>query len=521
MPILHNPILPGFHPDPSICRLGEDYFLVTSSFEYFPGVPLFHSRDLLNWRQIGHVLTRPSQLNLLGVKGSDGVYAPTIRCHNGRFYIVTTNVTMGGNFLVWTDDPFGAWSEPVWLDQGGIDPSLLFDEGRVYLTSTSSGGGRDTPLPPEFGRWAAVQSEIDIETGRRLSETRPLWSGTGGKYPEGPHLYHIGAYYYLLLAEGGTEYGHMVTIARSNSPWGPFVPCPHNPILTHRSTDLPIQATGHADLIEAHDGSWWLVCLGVRPNPHDYPARYHLGRESFLAPMRWTEDGWPVVGLEYNEGRLEMEAELAHALPPHPWPAEPVCDEFDGDSLAPVWNFLRAPRPSSISLSARPGWLTLHGSADTLDGRGVPAWVGRRQQHVCVRMQTLLDYAPTGPGEEAGLTVRMDEEHHVELAIAQRNGARVALLRRRIGSLVGEEGITPLPAGPIELVIEADHTWYRFAWRLPGGASVPMGQAETRYLTTEVAGGFTGVFVAMYAVAPGGPQHAPPAAFGYMEYQPK
>jgi xylan 1,4-beta-xylosidase len=274
-----NPILPGFYPDPSVCRVGEDYYLVTSSFEYFPGVPIFHSRDLIHWRQIGHCLTRPDQLRLAGVPSSGGIFAPTLRYHDGLFYMVTTNVSYGGNFYVFTDDPGGAWSEPVFVQQGGIDPSLCFDRGHVYFTSTG-----------ESSLMGIYQSEIDIKSGKKLTETRFLWSGTGGRYPEGPHLYHIGDYYYLMIAEGGTEYGHMETLARSQSPWGPFEPCPHNPLLTHRNeSQSPIQGTGHADLVEAHDGSWWLVFLGFRPQRWQY---HHLGRETFLAPVTWSAAGW-------------------------------------------------------------------------------------------------------------------------------------------------------------------------------------------------------------------------------------
>src|SRR5436190_867054 len=296
-----NPIIPGFHLDPSICRLGQDYFLVTSSFEYFPGVPLFHSRDLVHWRQIGHVLTRPSQLSFAHWQPFGGIFAPTIRYHEGTFYLITTNMSGGGNFYVHTRNPFGEWSDPLWVDQGGIDPSLYFDDdGRVYLSSTET-----LPLPDEIDLaapfWGIQQSEMDITTGRLLTEPRRIWAGTGGRSPEGPHLYKINGRYYLLVAEGGTEHGHMVTIARSDTAWGPWESCPHNPILTHRSFHSPFQALGHADLFEAHNGSWWLVCLGVRPQ--GYPPTAHLGREPFLAPVQWDDACWPHVG---QHGRLRV-----------------------------------------------------------------------------------------------------------------------------------------------------------------------------------------------------------------------
>ena len=208
-----NPILPGFYPDPSICRVGEDYYLVNSSFEFFPGVPLWHSRDLVNWEQKGYVLTRESQLPLRNGRTSGGIFAPTIRCHNGRFYMITTNVTDGGNFFVWTDDINGEWSDPVWIDHEGIDPSLFWDDdGKVYYAGT--------------GRYeqGIYQFEIDLETGKKLSDTKIIWKGTGGKCPEGPHMYKINSWYYLMIAEGGTEYGHKETIARSRSVWDRLSP---------------------------------------------------------------------------------------------------------------------------------------------------------------------------------------------------------------------------------------------------------------------------------------------------------
>lgn len=252
-----NPVIPGFYPDPSVCRVGNDYYLVTSSFEYFPGVPVFHSKDLINWKQIGHCLTRDSQLNLDKCYFSAGIYAPTIRYHDGVFYMVTTNVSGSGNFYVSATDPAGEWSDPIWVKQGGIDPTLFWDDdGTCYFMSN---GG--------FEGGTAI-SKIDIATGKLLSEPVTVWLGEGGRFPEAPHIYKKDGYYYLLIAEGGTEYAHAVTIARSKNIFGPYESCPSNPILTHSkrsAQNSPIQGVGHADLIQAHDGSWWAVFLGFRP----------------------------------------------------------------------------------------------------------------------------------------------------------------------------------------------------------------------------------------------------------------
>src|SRR4030042_2877344 len=221
----NNPIISGFYPDPSICRVGEDYYLFTSSFEYFPGVPIFHSKDLVHWRQIGYCLTRKSQLPLNNVRASGGIYAPTLRYHDGTFYMVTTNVDGGGNFYVTAKNPAGPWSEPVWLDHSGMDPSLFFDDdGKVYYTRHEGAGDG-----------YVAQRILNIETGKLEGPLRKIWGGTGGVWVESPHLYKINGKYYLTAAEGGTSYGHTQVIARSDSPWGPFESCPYNPILTHRN----------------------------------------------------------------------------------------------------------------------------------------------------------------------------------------------------------------------------------------------------------------------------------------------
>ena len=481
-----NPIIPGFHPDPSICRVGEDYYLVNSSFEYFPGVPIYHSRDLMNWRQIGHCLTRESQLPLGGVNASDGIYAPTIRYHDGRFYMVTTNVNGGGNFYVWTEDPAGEWSEPIWVAQKGIDPSLLFENGKVYFTSNGT-------------NWAPVrgiyQCEIDIATGKQLTETKFLWTGNGGSYPEAPHLFHIGDWYYLTVAEGGTAECHTVTIARSREPYGPFESCPHNPIITHRSLMNDIQATGHADLVEDHHGNWWAVFLGYRYGEYSW---HHLGRETYLAPVEWIE-GWPIV----NHGeKVLCTMEVDRPMTPCPWPVLAERDDFDASSLDFAWNHLRNPDPSLYSLSERPGSLRLLCSTPTIDDLASPSFVGRRQEHFECEAATLLDFDPTSENEEAGLCVLADNRHHYEVAVTKRGGKRSVIVRRRIGTLIAEVVCRALADGPVELRIIADKKTYRFLAGAPGSLA-ELATGETRYLSTQVAGGYTGAYFGLYATARG------------------
>jgi alpha-N-arabinofuranosidase len=514
-----NPVIPGFYPDPTICRVGRDYYLATSSFEYFPGVPLFHSRDLVDWAPIGHCLTRPEQLPLAGCRASGGIFAPTLRHHAGRFYMVTTNVTGGGHFYVHADDPAGPWSDPIWIDTGllGIDPDLFWDDdGTCYFTATSGRG--------------IVTCPLDMATGKALAEPCSVWNGSGGQHPEAPHLFKINGLYYLQLAEGGTERGHMVTIARSASLDGPWEPCPHNPILSHRSTDRPIQSTGHADMVQAHDGSWWMVFLGTRPHGV-YPTFHNLGRETNLAPVRWTEDGWPVVG---EGGLADLQSELPAIAQQAPTRWDRVVeDTFETEALAFHWNHLRNPDPARYSLSQLPGFLRLWGAAPHLGALDSPTWVGRRQQHHEMTATARLHFQPQTEGEEAGLSVLMNDRHRIEIAVAREGGARVVLARRTIGSLTVVTARQELPSdGPVELTIAAatPHVegararWggepvYQMSCAVDGGAPVRLDAAEMRYLATEVAGGFTGVYLGMYATG-NGQDCETPADFEWFRYEP-
>ncbi|GJM83765.1 glycoside hydrolase 43 family protein [Paenibacillus sp. HMSSN-139] len=500
--LFSNPVIPGFHPDPSLCRVGEDYYLVTSSFEYFPGVPIFHSKDLVHWHQIGHCLTTAEQLPLAGAWSSGGIFAPTIRYHQGWFYMVTANVSGIGNFYVKTTRPEGPWSSPIKVAQDGIDPSLLFDDdGRVYFQSSRTG---------EQGA-GIYQCEIDIDTGRRLTESRLIWKGTGGAHPEAPHLYKINGQYYLMIAEGGTEYGHMETIARSADPYGPYESCPHNPILSNRSLESPIHATGHADLVQAQDGSWWAVCLGIRPV--SYPYRHHLGREVYLAKVTWTEEGWPVIG---NDTHIEPQME-GPQLPDTPWPEQPLKDDFNESHLGSQWNFLRNPEPGSWSLSERPGYLVLHGNRSSLDDIASPAFVGRRQCHFTCGMKATLEFEPLHDGEEAGITVYMNERHHYDLAVRREKGLKLIVFRKTVGSLKVEDR-RDCPEGLLVLQFKAFPDRYEAYYQTEEKQWVPFGWGETHLLSTEVAGGFTGVFAAMYATSESG--QATPAHFDWFEYEP-
>ncbi len=406
-----NPVIPGFYPDPSVCKAGDDYYLVNSTFEYFPGVPVFHSKDLVNWKQIGNCLTRESQLDLKNCAPSGGIYAPTIRYHEGTFYMITTNVCDKGNFVVHTENPAGEWSEPVWLKQGGIDPSLYFEDGKCYLVSN-----------PDMGIFLC---EINPMTGEQLTASKRIWNGTGGRHPEGPHIYKKDGWYYLLISEGGTEYGHKVTIARSRDIDGTYESNPANPILTHinqNAQNNPIQGTGHADFIEAEDGSWWMVCLAFRPQTGSH---HLLGRETFLAPVRWDKNAWPVVN---GDGTIALQMDVP-TLPQYSVAPKPARTTFESGKLSPEWIHLRNPKAENYSFTPQ-GMLRLKMTPVSLNSMDSPTFVGRRQQHIDFTASTSVELQKARPQDEAGLTVFMENHSHYDLSVRQDAGKQQSVILR-------------------------------------------------------------------------------------------
>lgn len=476
----NNPVIKGFYPDPSVCKVKDTYYLVCSSFQYFPGVPIFESKDLINWKQIGHCLTRRSQVQLETVSSSGGVFAPTIRYNQGRFYMTTTNDTTRQNFYVWTDDIYGEWSEPVFVDQGGIDPDLYFEDGKTFFMSN----GMD-----DYGTSGIVQCEIDIETGNKLSPSRSIWQGTGGRYLESPHLYKINGQYYLMAAEGGTEYGHMVIYARGTSPTGPFEAYPNNPVLTNRNLGgYELQGVGHGDLIEDHEGNWWILHLGFR-QIGQWLTFHHLGREVFLTPVTFSEDGWFTAG--HNGTTLTC------------FETDRISDEivqqeitsftFENTDWNLDWCYLRHPTLEHYQLEADK--VTLTGTGVTLDVPASPTFIGLRQKD----FNAFITCDVSLTNGEAGITLYMDEAHHYDLAIRkEKNGYRV-IERLNIGDIKSIEHHVDLGSdNHATLIIKASHERYSFFIHADG-KDIPLGTAQTKYLSSEVAGGFTGVLIGLYA----------------------
>ena len=475
-----NPVIRGFYPDPSVCKANGKYYLACSSFQYFPGVPIFESEDLVNWKQVGHCLNRIEQVVLHQVPSSGGVFAPTLRYHNGIYYMVTNNNTYGKNFYVYTKDIYGEWSKPIFVDQEGIDPSLLFDGEKVYFTTN----GND-----ELGRQCILQCEIEIQTGRKLTDSIPIWSGSGGKYLESPHLYHINEWYYLMVAEGGTEYGHMITYARSKNPFGPFESYEKNPVLSNRDIGgnrNPIQGIGHGDLIQDERGRYFILCLGFRQCGEWQPF-HHLGREVFLAPVYWMENGWFRAGdngtvTEWME--MDIEAKI-----------QEICHDFsfEKNDLSDLrWCYLRDYKKENYTFSNQ--ILELKGTEITLEDADTPTFVGIRQSEFYITFSVAVD----GGAAEAGVTCYMDECQHYDLYIANRKEGRFAELRLKVGEV--QNIVKEIPVqGEVCLQVESEPEWYSF-YIIEESEKHFMGKARCKYLSSEVAGGFTGVIMALYAV---------------------
>jgi xylan 1,4-beta-xylosidase len=493
-----NPIMTGFHPDPSVCRVpGGGYLLVASSFEYFPGVPIFSSDDLVTWTPLGHVLDRPEQLDLTDVEFSDGIWATTIREHNGLFYVVSTVVRGrrgADNFLVTTTDPAGAWSDPVWLGVEGIDPSLFFDDdGRCWFTACRNNSAEGNPGE----LW---MQELDLHTLSLVGPQSVLWTGALiGAWIEGPHIYKNSGTYYLVAAEGGTEANHAVTVASSSTVDGPYRGLPSNPVLTHRhlGADYPVQNVGHADLVETDAGETWAVVLGVRPRG----GGHVLGREVFLLPVSWEATGpvfSPGVGHVPEVARRPSHASLQRAGGGASTSTTKNMHRWD----SPVWSTVRHSaalsgieiRGEEVSLALLPG---------SLRGREPQAALVRRQQHHSFVAWVQMDFTPECDGEEAGLVVLQHRHAWAASSVRQVAGATCVVVELHSAVAPSLRWQVAVTAGPVELGVRASDASYEFLMRCPGSAETLLARVSSDHLTTEAAGGFTGVMIGPFATSNG------------------
>ena len=526
-----NPILAGFYPDPSICKAGDDYYLVTSTFTYYPGLPVFHSKDLVNWKLISHVLNKPELFPVEGSGVSRGLFAPSIRYNNGLFYVTCTLVDKGGNFISIANNPAGPWSDPVWIPEvNGIDPSPFFDDnGRAYIIYNS--------IPPDdkplySGHRTIRMYELDVKTLKVIgSEMLLVNGGTDlSKNPvwiEAPHIFKKDGFYYLICAEGGTGYQHSEVVFRSKSVAGPYEPFNKNPILTQRHLDPnrqnPITTTGHADFVEGKAGEWWAVFLGCRPYADkDY---YNIGRETFLAPVKWI-DGWPVINPDFEQVQYEYQ---------QPLPISKngglkqsgnfaIRDDFDLDKLPIEWMFLRAPKEDWYSLKQKTGALSLKVRPETCSEKVNPSFIARRQQHIASTATVSIQFQARYEKEKAGLVIFQSENNFYFLCQSVSTGKKMVELFQ---APVKGDSIMVLIASAqlrqksesIVLKIESNEQGYSFFygeserdWKLLKD------NLDPKFLSTKVAGGFVGSVYAMYATSQGEPS-TNTAHFNWFNYQ--
>ncbi|MGO4937871.1 glycoside hydrolase family 43 protein [Fundicoccus sp. Sow4_H7] len=475
-----NPVIRGFNPDPSICRVGDDFFVATSTFEYFPGLPIYHSKNLVDWELINHGISRPSQLKLsTAAPNALGLYAPTLRYINERFYLICTNVGgpegFNGNFIVWTDDIYSEWSDPIWLDLPGIDPSLFIDDdGKIYYTGTHE---------------KIYLCEIDLETGATGS-LHDIWTGTGGRDPEGPHIYKKDGFYYLMISEGGTTYEHMITMARSESICGPYEAFENNPVLTNRSLSSSIRAVGHADLVQDQNQNWWAVCLGIRVLPK-FPVSHILGRETSVLPVKWDEGAWPVFG-KHGSLATQIEANL---------PAELKESLLDASILAfdsLHWTYLFSQNTELVQIESKE-LVKLYGNEANLDDQAEMAWFGFRQDEFHFSTTVCLDFDALDVHQEFGLTVFLNAKHHYEIAVKRFEKSTKVILKQRIGPLSAVIAEEAFVGNEVVLRLVGSPQSYQFFYGKSPKELILLGEGVPHYLSTEVGGSFTGNFIALYA----------------------
>lgn len=507
-----NPVLPGFHPDPSIAKVGKDFYLVTSTFAWWPGLPVFHSTDLVHWKLIGNAIDRPREVDFSGLNVvTDGLYAPAISYRAGTFYIFNTCARCGGNFYVTAKDPAGPWSKPIWLGFEGIDPSLFVDDdGRGWLVNNGA--------PPEKPRYEGHRAiwiqQFDFATGELVGPRKVLVDG--GVHPEdnpiwaeGPHIYKANGWYYLMVAEGGTAENHSETIYRSRNVDGPYEPGAVNPILTQR--DLPkdrpnrVEATGHADLVHLDNGNWWGIFLATRPFADQLTL---LGRETWLLPVHWR-DGWPLFLAPGKPVPIEVKKP---DLPPSKgtdW--SHWTERFDEPALPAEWLRVRGGGPVQwFALGHRNnGGLELVAGRDPAGSKGYPSFLGRRLRHPSAVVTAKLSFTPEHSGDFAGLMAFASEHSFLGIGIERGPDGKARIVARRrtsdkesqYGQLVGKERI--ITSSEVEVSISIHDGAADLAWR-------PVGDGKWRSLARGVditalasvnSGLFTGVLVGPYAVA--------------------
>jgi alpha-N-arabinofuranosidase len=531
-----NPIIQGGYPDPSICRVGNDYYVVNSSFEYFPGLPIHHSKDLVNWELVGYGLHREDQcngdVNLVDVNSNGGIHAPTIRHHNWIFYIITTNVyynpedveqpTKFVNFIITAKNIEGPWSEPHILEGApGIDPDIFFDhDGKVWYIGTHS------PEKPNFeGEGEIWIQEIDLDNWKLQGERDYLWRGAcGGVWVEGPHMYKRDGRYYLMVAEGGTSFNHAVMIAVSNDIKGPYISNPRNPILSSRQLSYNhwINSTGHADMVELPDGRWYMVALGIRG---DEERRSNMGRETHLIPVKWEREPfeWKEVKYEWPvcaplTGRVERVNPLPfeNTMQEH---SDAYYDNFDAAMLNLEWNFRRVPMPDVYSLSDTKGFLRLYAKPNVIKDRGRASLMGIRQKESDFEYSAKMLYSPKNENVEAGIILFQKDDNYMNYTIIRKNGKnelKLVIAEKKKDPVVLKQEVLKSYSGWITFRVISENHRYHFEYSMEEGENfIPFMETEANHILSR---GYTGAYMGVYATSNGEPTKEY-ADFDWVQYK--
>jgi len=538
-----NPIIPGGHPDPSICRGGDDFYIVNSSFEYFPALPVHHSKDLVNWELIGYGLHREEQaseaVNLVDVQQDGGIHAPTIRYYDGTFYIITTNVytpadeskpTEMVNFIITATNPAGPWSNPYVIEGApGIDPDLFFDDdGKAYFVGTHAVGQPNTNGIGEI--WV---QELDIENMKLTGKRYSLWTGAcDGCCVEGPHIYKEHGVYYLIIAEGGTSYNHAVMISASRDIFGPYDSNPRNPILTsrHLSYDYWVNSTGHADLVQLQDGRWYMVMLGIR---NEVEGRSNMGRETHLVPVEWepltvkweevSPGNWQPV--EYLFPVASPETGRVERITPLPFPDmkqhynDGFSDHFNSDKLNLKWNFRRVPNPDTYSLKANENHLRLFLRPENFEIRGRYGAIGFRQTESSFEYQAKMIFNPTLEDEEAGISIFQKDDNYINFTIIQKDGKKnlsINVKERGQDAQIVKQEVLPDYNGHIIFKLKATNGKYHYFYSTDDGESFNnFGETADDIV---ICHSYIGTLIGIYATSNGNPTQAF-ADFDWVSYK--
>ena len=537
----NNPIIPGSYPDPSICRVGNDYYIVNSSFEYFPGLPIHHSKDLVNWNLIGYGLHRDDQcsgeMNLVDVQTDGGIHAPSIRYHDGLFYIITTNVYSPGpqqptemiNFIITAEQVEGPWSNPHIIEGApGIDPDIIFDDGKVWYVGTH------VPEKPNFnGEGEIWLQELDLDDWSLKGERYFLWRGAlyYGTWAEGPHIYKRNGFYYLLIAEGGTSLEHAVMVSVSDNVKGPYVPNARNPILTsrHLSNDYWVNSIGHADLLELADGRWYMVALGIRSEIDTYS---NMGRETHLIPVTWEEEPfewkYDKIEKEWSElpdgERFEKLRRVNYEWPvcspitgrversfPLPFPAssqvnkESFRDNFDSETLNLEWNFRRVPQEGTYLINNKDGYLRLFSSKNVIENRKSCSLLGIRQIETDFEFSVKMIYKPSIPEVQAGVSLFQKDDNYLTFTIEKDKEQNIILKlvskeQKKVPVVIQQTFLKSYNDSIIFKVFSKNQS-YKYYYSLDNGTNFNFFAETSSGLL--LSKGYTGAYMGIYSTSNG------------------